>query len=309
MNAPHSTAAGRRPGRWRCARCPLRRSRRSTVRRSRRPARRRSCACRRGRRPRWPTAPSLFVSEKHDLPLVSFSLTLLGGADQFEPANRRGVASTHGVDAQRGHDDARRRGAVERAATARHLRQRAASAASRARWASCRRPASSPPTLDILADMLLHSTFPAPALERIRAQRLVALTARRRSRARSPAGCFRRSSTAPAHPFGQLVDRGDAEGHHARRRRGVPQGVLPAGPGGDRRRRRRHAGRGEGRRWRRRWRPGRPAAASRPSPTRRCPPSGRRRSTWWTSRARRSPPSRSALRARRGARPTTTRSR
>ncbi len=35
----------------------------------------------------------LVVSEKHDLPLVSFSLAFSGGADQFEPADRRGLAS------------------------------------------------------------------------------------------------------------------------------------------------------------------------------------------------------------------------
>jgi len=35
----------------------------------------------------------LIVSEKHDLPLVSFSMTFLGGTDQFETANRRGVGN------------------------------------------------------------------------------------------------------------------------------------------------------------------------------------------------------------------------
>ena len=35
----------------------------------------------------------LLVSERHNLPLVSFSITFLGGSNQFEPANRRGVAS------------------------------------------------------------------------------------------------------------------------------------------------------------------------------------------------------------------------
>ncbi len=29
---------------------------------------------------------TLIVSERHDLPLVSFSMTFLGGANQFEPA-------------------------------------------------------------------------------------------------------------------------------------------------------------------------------------------------------------------------------
>src|SRR5262245_52806577 len=33
------------------------------------------------------------VSEKHDLPLVSFTITFAGGADQFETADRRGLAS------------------------------------------------------------------------------------------------------------------------------------------------------------------------------------------------------------------------
>ena len=35
----------------------------------------------------------LIVSEKHDLPLVSFTVTFLGGSNQFEPADRTGLAS------------------------------------------------------------------------------------------------------------------------------------------------------------------------------------------------------------------------
>ena len=35
----------------------------------------------------------LIVAEKHDLPLISFSITFLGGADQFEPAGKQAVAS------------------------------------------------------------------------------------------------------------------------------------------------------------------------------------------------------------------------
>ena len=34
----------------------------------------------------------LIVSEKHDLPLVSFSITFLGGADQFEPAGKHAAS-------------------------------------------------------------------------------------------------------------------------------------------------------------------------------------------------------------------------
>ena len=36
---------------------------------------------------------TLIVSERHNLPLVSFSITFLGGSNQFEPAARRGVAA------------------------------------------------------------------------------------------------------------------------------------------------------------------------------------------------------------------------
>src|SRR5450759_3074219 len=32
------------------------------------------------------------VSEKHDLPLVSFSITFMGGSDQIDPAAKRGLA-------------------------------------------------------------------------------------------------------------------------------------------------------------------------------------------------------------------------
>src|SRR6185436_3772831 len=36
---------------------------------------------------------TLIVSERHNLPLVQFSLTFVGGANQFEPVNRRGLAA------------------------------------------------------------------------------------------------------------------------------------------------------------------------------------------------------------------------
>src|ERR1044072_6258566 len=36
---------------------------------------------------------TLIVSERHNLPLVSFTITFVGGSNQFEPAGKRGVAS------------------------------------------------------------------------------------------------------------------------------------------------------------------------------------------------------------------------
>ena len=35
----------------------------------------------------------LIVSEKHDLPLVSLTITFLGGSNQFDPPNRTGMGS------------------------------------------------------------------------------------------------------------------------------------------------------------------------------------------------------------------------
>ena len=36
---------------------------------------------------------TLIVSERHSLPLVSFTITFVGGSNQFEPAGKRGVAA------------------------------------------------------------------------------------------------------------------------------------------------------------------------------------------------------------------------
>src|SRR5215813_235003 len=36
---------------------------------------------------------TLIVSERHNLPLVSFTISFVGGSNQFEPAGKRGVAA------------------------------------------------------------------------------------------------------------------------------------------------------------------------------------------------------------------------
>jgi predicted Zn-dependent peptidase len=58
-------------------------------------------------------------------------------------------------------------------------------------------------TLDIMADMLVNSTFPADALERIRAQRLVALTQAKAQPGSIAARVFPRILYGGSHPFGQ----------------------------------------------------------------------------------------------------------
>ena len=61
------------------------------------------------------------------------------------------------------------------------------------------------PTLDLLADVLEHPTFPAPSLERLRAQRLVALTQAKTQPASMSARVFPRVLYGSAHPFGWAV--------------------------------------------------------------------------------------------------------
>jgi predicted Zn-dependent peptidase len=145
---------------------------------------------------------TLIVSERHTLPLVSFSITFVGGANQFEPAARRGLAGmtalmlTEGtktrtgdqlsdelqllgtsVDAGIGGEE----GSVSFVSTVKNFDA----------------------TLAILSDMMLNSTFPADALERLRARRLVNLTQAKDQPGIVSAQVFNKVLYGDAHPYGQ----------------------------------------------------------------------------------------------------------
>jgi predicted Zn-dependent peptidase len=146
----------------------------------------------------------LIVSEKHDLPLVSFSLTVLGGWEQFEPADRRGLAGITASMMSEGttsRDGEGLSNALQLLGTSVTVGIGGDSGA----MGFVSTTAKFGPTLDLLADMLVHSTFPAPALERIRAQRLVSL-AQAKAEPRAMANrVFPRVLYGPSHPFGQLT--------------------------------------------------------------------------------------------------------
>jgi zinc protease len=144
----------------------------------------------------------LIVSEKHDLPLVSFSITFLGGSDQFEAADRRGVGSlaaammSEGTKTRNGDDLSN---ALQLLGTNVSVGVGGESGtisfvSTTARFAA---------TLDILADMLVNSTFPPEALERLRAQRLVALEQAKAQPGSIAARIFPRVLYGDAHPLGQ----------------------------------------------------------------------------------------------------------
>lgn len=144
----------------------------------------------------------LIVSEKHDLPLVSFSLTFLGGADQFDTAERRGVGSltaammSEGTKTRSGDDLSN---ALQLLGT--NVSVGLGSESGSISFVSTTDKFSA--TLDILADMLLNSTFPAEALERLRAQRLVALEQAKAQPGAIASRVFPRVLYGDAHPLGQ----------------------------------------------------------------------------------------------------------
>jgi len=145
---------------------------------------------------------TLIVSERHDLPLVSFAITFLGGANQFEPQARRGLAAmttsmlTEGTTTKTGDQlsDALQllgtnvsanvggeEGAMGFVSTARNFEA----------------------TLAILSDMMLNSTFPADALERLRGRTLVGLTQAKDQPTVVSAQVFAKVLYGDAHPYGQ----------------------------------------------------------------------------------------------------------
>ena len=147
---------------------------------------------------------TLIVSERHNLPLVSFSITFLGGANQFEPAGRRGVASltasmlTEGTATRTGDQlsDALQLlgtfvganvsaedGSISFVSTAKNFDA----------------------TLAILSDMMLNSTFPAEALDRLRGRTLVNLTQAKDQPTVVGAQVFAKILYGDAHPYGQRM--------------------------------------------------------------------------------------------------------
>lgn len=144
----------------------------------------------------------LIVSEKHDLPLVSFSITILGGSDQFETADRRGLGSltasmmSEGTKSRNGDELSN---ALQLLGT--NVSVGVASESGSISFVST--TARFAATLDILADMLVNPVFPPEALERLRAQRLVALTQARAQPGSIAGRVFPRVLYGDAHPLGQ----------------------------------------------------------------------------------------------------------
>ena len=145
---------------------------------------------------------TLILSERHNLPLISFTITFVGGSNQFEPESKRGVAAmtssmlTEGTPTKTG----------DQLSDALQLLGTNVNASVGGEEGSIGFVSTSKnfePTLAILADMMLNSTFPADALERLRGRTLVNLAQAKDQPNVISAQVFARVLYGAAHPYGQ----------------------------------------------------------------------------------------------------------
>lgn len=144
------------------------------------------------------------VSEKHDLPLVSFSVTFMGGSDQVESPDKRGLAGVTAAMMLEGtttRDGEALSNALQLLGTS--VQTGIGGESGTLRFTST--TAKFEPTLAVLADILQNPTFPAAALERQRAQRLVALQQARNQGPAIANRVFPRVLYGTGHPFGQAT--------------------------------------------------------------------------------------------------------
>ena len=159
--------------------------------------------------PAWTTArlsngAQLIVSPRHTLPLVSFSITFIGGADQYEPAAKTGLASftasmlSEGTTTRTGDELSN---ALQMLGTS--VRAGIGDESGSIGFLATKDKVQ--PVLEILQDMMLHPSFPDSALERLRARTLVALTQQKDRTGAIAARVFPKVLYTDAHPYGRSM--------------------------------------------------------------------------------------------------------
>jgi zinc protease len=144
----------------------------------------------------------IIVSEKHGLPLVSFQINFVGGANQFEPADKAGLA---GFVASMMSEGTTHRSGDQISQDLQMLGTSVSTSigAESGRIAFLSTKDKFAPTLAVLADLLENPTFPEDALDRLRARTIVALT-QNRDRTTGIAGVvFPKVLYGPEHPYGR----------------------------------------------------------------------------------------------------------
>jgi predicted Zn-dependent peptidase len=146
----------------------------------------------------------LIVVEKHNLPLIAFSIEFIGGATTYEPANKLGLAS---VASQMLSEGTKAKSADQLSDAQQILGAsivtNIGAETGTMRFTSLK--SKFEPTLALLADMMLNSVFPDSALERIRGRTLVALTQSRDEPFAIASNVFSTVTYGDAHPYGRVV--------------------------------------------------------------------------------------------------------
>lgn len=159
--------------------------------------------------PAWTTSTlsngaQLVVSERTTLPLVSFRINFVGGANQFEPADKTGLASfvasmlTEGTTQRTGDqisNDVQMLGTGIGTSIGAES-GRIAFLVTKDKFA---------PTLAILADVMLDPTFPQDALERLRARSVQSLVQARDRTAGIANAVYPGLLYGANHPYGRVT--------------------------------------------------------------------------------------------------------
>jgi zinc protease len=147
---------------------------------------------------------TLVVIPKRDLPLVAVDIDFIGGATSYEPADKRGTADFAASMLSEGTTTR----SADQLSDAQQLLGTSIEASvspetGTIRFTSLRDKFE--PALALAADMMLNSTFPDSALERIRAQTLVQLTQERDEPDAIAARVFARITYGDEHPYGRRM--------------------------------------------------------------------------------------------------------
>ncbi|MDE3244972.1 MAG: insulinase family protein [Acidobacteriota bacterium] len=146
----------------------------------------------------------LIVVEKRDLPLVALNIDFIGGASNYEPADKLGVAA---LAAQMLSEGTKARTA-DQLSDAQQLLGTSISASVAGESGTIRFTSLKDkfePAMALLADMLLNPTFPDTAFERNRARTLVALTQAKDQPNTIAANMFSKVVFGDEHPYGRVV--------------------------------------------------------------------------------------------------------
>ncbi len=146
----------------------------------------------------------LVVTPKHDLPLVSVSINFVGGSYAFEPAGKVGTAA---FAAQMLSEGTAARTA-DQFSEAQQLLGTSINASVTGESGSIGFTALADklgPALDLVAEMLLHPTFPTASLERIRGRTLVQLKQAKDQPNAIAANVFSRTVFGTEHPYGRVM--------------------------------------------------------------------------------------------------------